>query len=234
MSTRSLFKDKKASCVIVAAGSGRRMKHKTPKLLIRISGIPIIIRSIKAFNIHPLIGEIILVVPSYEFDKFNRLIKRYKLSKVKRVVAGGRTRKDSVLRGLSGVSKDFKYVVIHDGARPFVDKDMISRLLRKVSVNQAAVLGVPVSDTIKRVDKDSYIKETISRDDLYRIQTPQVFFVSSLRDAYKKHPKFKATDSAALIEKSGKRVSVIDGSVRNIKITTPEDLVLAKRLAGRR
>lgn len=223
--------------IVVAAGKGKRLKSKTPKPLIKLGGKPIIIYSLRALSTHPSIKEIIVVANSLNIRQLTAAIKQHKINKVKAVVLGGLRRQDSVYNGLRVIPPQADLVLIHDGARPFIDAKILSSLIKAAKSCGAAIAGVPVKATIKKVIShkskviSKYIVEkTIDRQSLWEIQTPQVFRKGLILSAYEKFGNAKVTDDAMLVEKMGRMVNVVLGSSRNIKITTPEDLAIAKAI----
>lgn len=218
------------SAIVVAAGRSNRFKGKVSKVLAKIDSKPVIYYSLFALNRHPEIDEIIVVVSPSNIKAIAGIIRRYKINKAKKIVLGGRARKDSVLQGLKSIGQDTNHVLIHDGARPFINNDIISSLIVAAKISGAAVVGVPVKSTIKRVNPSLWVKETVNRDGLWEIQTPQVFSKSIILKAYRKLGGSKVTDDAMLVEKIGIKVKLALGSYSNIKITTPEDLIIAEAI----
>lgn len=224
---------KYVSAIVAAAGYGRRFRSKIPKLLVKIKGRPLLIYCLQALDKHPLIKEIILVVNTRSAKEISNKIKQYRLTKVKKIVLGGKRRQDSVYSGLRAVSKSAELVLIHDAARPFIDAKIVSRVIKEVKKSGAAIVGVPVKDTIKRLKVQGIgfrVQGSVSRKNLWQIQTPQVFKKKLLLEAYHKFGNTDVTDDALLVEKLGKKVTVVLGSYNNIKITTLEDLVIAEAL----
>ena len=217
------------TALIVAAGSGSRMKSDKNKQLIEIKGIPVIIRTLLTFENNAYIDNIITVVRSENIDVFKSLIEEYGIKKVSDVVPGGDSRRESVACGLELVG-DEDNVLIHDGARPLISDETISKIIEALEHNRAAACGVRVKDTIKVVDPDNVIVSTPDRDKLIAIQTPQAFRAADIKRLHAKarREKIKVTDDCALAEANGIKVKVITGDYRNIKITTPEDIRLAE------
>ncbi|MDD5730131.1 MAG: 2-C-methyl-D-erythritol 4-phosphate cytidylyltransferase [Candidatus Omnitrophica bacterium] len=215
--------------IVLAAGRGLRLKSRTPKPLVKINSRPLVIYSLAVLNKHPDIKDIILVVNDSSGSQILKHIKRYRIGKIRRVVKGGRRRQDSVFCGLSAVARKTGMVLIHDAARPFIDSKTVSSVIKEAKLRGAAIAGVPVKATIKRV-KGLRVIETPDRKDLWEIQTPQAFKKELLLRAYDKFGESDATDDAMLVERAGARVSVVPGSYDNIKITTPEDLAVAEAL----
>jgi 2-C-methyl-D-erythritol 4-phosphate cytidylyltransferase len=218
------------SAIVVAAGKSNRFKGKVSKVLAKIDSKPVIYYSLVALNRHPGLDEIIVVASLGNIKAIGGIVSRYKINKVKKIILGGKERKDSVLQGLKSLGQDINRVLIHDGARPFINNAIISSVIAAAKVSGAAVIGLPVKPTIKRINPDFWVKETVNRDGLWEIQTPQVFSKNIILQAYKKFGAAKVTDDAMLIEKIGIRVKLARGSASNIKITTLEDLIVAEAL----
>lgn len=219
----------KTVAIITAAGQGKRMG--SPKQFIKIGGRPMLWWTLSVFQKTKAIDEIILVVNAEEKNQ----TKGFKFSKIKKVVAGGRERQDSVNNGLKALPENTEIVVIHDGARPLVTAGMIEAAIHQAKKHGAAVVGVPVKDTIKLVNpKPGTVNRTLQRDRVWAAQTPQVFKRDLIMRAYQKYGKQKVTDDAMLVEKMGKPVKMLMGSYLNLKITTPDDLLLAEALLGKK
>lgn len=217
----------KTTAIIVAAGSGSRLKSETPKQFLIIAGKPIVVHSIERFAAAPSVDTIIAVVPSEYVTELGGL----DLPKPLRMVSGGATRAQSVANGLSAVEADCEIVAVHDGARPFVSVDEIEATVAKAKAMGAACLIVPVTDTIKTINGGE-ITGTLDRNKLRRAVTPQVFRVEVLRKAFEAGDVSEAvTDECYLVEKLGHPIAYVEGSPRNIKITHREDLALAERFA---
>ena len=220
----------KYTAIVLAAGSGKRMNSKVHKQYLIIQDRPVLYYSLKAFE-DSAVDEIVLVVGKGE-EKFCRkeIVDKYGISKVKAIVEGGKERYHSVFEGLKQTS-DADYVLIHDGARPFVNQDIIRRCMQEVQKYQACVVGMPVKDTIKIADEEGYAKQTPDRKNVWMIQTPQTFSYALIYEAYEEMLKTEdtaITDDAMVLELiKGKKSKLIEGSYRNIKITTPEDLLIA-------
>lgn len=220
----------KYTAIVLAAGSGKRMNSKVHKQYLIIQDRPVLYYSLKAFE-DSAVDEIVLVVGKGE-EKFCRkeIVDKYGISKVKAIVEGGKERYHSVFEGLKQTS-DADYVLIHDGARPFVNQDIIRRCMQEVQKYQACVVGMLVKDTIKIADEEGYAKQTPDRKNVWMIQTPQTFSYALIYEAYEEMLKTEdtaITDDAMVLERiKGKKSKLIEGSYRNIKITTPEDLLIA-------
>lgn len=220
----------KYAAIVLAAGSGKRMNSQVHKQYLIIQDRPVLYYSLKAFE-DSAVDEIVLVVGKGE-EEFCRkeIVDKYGISKVKAIVEGGKERYHSVFEGLKQTS-DADYVLIHDGARPFVNQDIIRRCKQEVQKYQACVVGMPVKDTIKIADEGGYAKQTPDRKNVWMIQTPQTFSYALIYEAYEEMLKTEdtaITDDAMVLERiKGKKSKLIEGSYRNIKITTPEDLLIA-------
>ncbi|MGW6666207.1 MULTISPECIES: 2-C-methyl-D-erythritol 4-phosphate cytidylyltransferase [Peribacillus] len=215
--------------VIPAAGQGKRMKAGKNKLFIELSGIPIIVYTLRVFEEDPDCRGIILSINPAEKDYFNQLIAAYGLKKVKKLVMGGKERQQSVYNGLQHAEEDI--ILVHDGARPFIDLGQISELTAAASLHGGAVIAVPVKDTIKKAANKEVV-ETVERSSLWAVQTPQAFRVSILKSAYEQAEAeaFLGTDDASLLERINEQVVIIEGNYDNIKITTQEDLYFAEAI----
>lgn len=208
------------SGIIVAAGKGSRMGASTNKVLLKLGGKEIIEYTIEAFEKCRDIDEIILVISKAEEKLFKDIKKRHNII----TTFGGETRTDSVLNGLEAAHGD--WAVIHDGARAMIEPELIKKVIDDARKFGAATLGVKAKDTIKIVDSNGIVKNTTDREYTYQTQTPQVFERSFIISAHKKNTS-AVTDDATLAELCGKQVKITEGSYENIKITTPEDLILA-------
>lgn len=220
--------------VIPAAGQGKRMNAGKNKQFIELEQVPIIIHTLKVFEEHSMCSGIILAINEQERGDFQKLQDDYQITKIKYMVSGGFERQFSVFNGLQAVENG-ELVLVHDGARPFISHKSIEDLLHKAKVTGAATLAVPVKDTIKRVENGLVI-ETVERSSLWSIQTPQAFHRSLVTDAHQqaKNENYLGTDDASLVERTGKPVSIVLGDYTNIKITTPEDLLIAKAILARK
>ncbi|MEK5025720.1 2-C-methyl-D-erythritol 4-phosphate cytidylyltransferase [Paenibacillus sp. FSL M7-1046] len=214
--------------VIVAAGRGTRMGTAESKQYLLLQGKPIIVHTLEVFQQHELISEIVLVTGQEDIERCREWVEAYKLDKVKAVVPGGSERQHSVHLGLKQL--DTNWVMVHDGVRPFVQESEIDACYERARAVGASALAVPVKDTIKQVDGNGKVLSTPDRRSLWAIQTPQTFRLSDLLAAYAAAERegFIGTDDSSLAERSGIPVSVVEGSYRNIKITTPEDLDFAE------
>jgi len=217
--------------ILTAAGQGKRMG--APKQFIEFEGITMLERTLLVFENTAVIDEIILVVNPDDIKR----AKKFNFAKLKQVIAGGQERQDSVSAGLAVLPSDCEIVVVHDGARPLVTSEIIEQAVQVAEESGAVVVGVPVKDTVKMsnvkcpMSKDGVtILKTLDRNCLWLAQTPQVFKKKIILEAFKKFGQEKVTDDAMMVEKLGVPVTMVMGSYANIKITTPEDLLIAKAL----
>ena len=230
---------KKSVAIILAAGSGSRMKADLPKQYMKLGDKPLIYYSLHAFETSS-IDEVILVVGQDEID-YNRthIIEKYNFTKIKKIVAGGPERYLSVYNGLKAIDSA-DYVLIHDGARPFVTPFLINNVLNQVQRYKACLVGVPSKDTIKLADEKQMISQTPNRDYVWVIQTPQAFSYALIMEAYDKvinklnesgKTNINITDDAMVVEYTTNHpIKLVEGSYSNIKITTPEDIVIGNAM----
>ncbi|MDO6851327.1 2-C-methyl-D-erythritol 4-phosphate cytidylyltransferase [Priestia megaterium] len=220
----------KYEIIVLAAGQGKRMKAGRNKQFLTIQNVPLIIHTLQKFEQDPWCSGIVLVVNEKEVEIFEELLTEYPIQKVQSLTVGGDERQYSVYNGLKSL-KQAQMVLIHDGARPFVQQNTIHELVEKAASDKAAVLAVPVKDTIKRVEQGTVI-ETVERSSLWAIQTPQAFLFDVVMDAHEKAKtnEYLGTDDASLVEKAGQKVSIVEGNYDNIKLTTPEDLLYAEAI----
>jgi len=221
----------KTQVIIAAAGAGTRLKAKSPKPLICFHRKPLLTYSLEVFEKCSLVDSVIVVAPKDCLNRFEKTIKDFQSKKKIYCVKGGKRRCDSVANGLKALDHDTQYVVVHDGARPFVTAEMLKRCILAAQKYQAAIVAVPIKPTVKRVDARLLrVKETLKRDELWEVQTPQAFERKVLVKAYARLNVQTPTDDAKLVEALGIRPKVVFGSYQNIKITTSEDLAFAKFL----
>ena len=223
----------KIYAVVVAAGKGERMATDTAKQFILLCGKPLILYSLEIFDSIEAIEGIVLVVAAENITYvYESLLAKHTFKKKVTVVAGGYNRQQSVLNGLNSIPYDAEFVAIHDGARPLITEDIVSKSIDEALYHGAVAVGVPVKDTIKMVDTQNFVSSTPMRDKLWIVQTPQIFRYETILAAHKKalEDGFIGTDDSILAERSGVRVKMMQGSYRNIKITTSEDLILAQEL----
>lgn len=217
----------KVGAIIVAAGKSERMGG-VEKIFATINGKPLISHVVETFQQSPIIDCIVIVLAKDKVGIGLDLAKKYHWSKVIAICAGGTRRQDSVSEGLKQFDK-VDWVMIHDGARPCITQDIIERGLEQAKDTGAAVPAMPVADTIKVVSTDSYVKGTPPRDKLWAVQTPQVFRFDIISEAHRK-AKDDVTDDASMVESLGYNVKVFRGSYTNIKVTIPEDLIIAEAI----
>lgn len=227
--------NKNIIAVVPAAGLGKRLGPGTNKPFQMLLGKPLIVWTMEILEGCPEIKEIVPVLKVEDMDAGTELFDRYNFSKIRRIVKGGAERQDSVYNGLRELDGKADIVFIHDGARPFVSRDIVRNSISAIKGFDGVVVGVPVKDTIKEAE-DGVIKKTLPRKPLWAVQTPQVFLYEPLMRAYNKamEDKFYSTDDSALVERLGGRIKIIMGSYENLKITTPEDMVIAECLLKQR
>lgn len=230
----------KITAIIPAAGLGKRFGKAGSKIFRMLLDKPVLIRTLLAFEAVPGITEVIPVLKDEDIKEGERLIKEYGLKKIRRISAGGRERQDSVYRGLKLINDKPAAVIVHDGARPMVDKTLIQNAIKGLKGVDGVIACVPPKDTIKEAEslkaKEIIVKKTLNRKDLWSVQTPQAFRYSVLKSSYEKAMRegFYSTDDSAIVERYGGRVKIITGSYTNIKITTPEDIYIAEAILGQR
>ena len=218
--------------IVPAAGIGARMHADRAKQMLELGGVPVLVHTLDRFQQCEAIDQVILVLQPDLTSEVLGLISRHKLKKVARVVAGGAERQDSVYRGLQVVKgDDAGIIVVHDAVRPFVKPEEISSVVERAASTGAALMALAATDTIKQV-KSGRVQRTLDRRRIYYAQTPQAFQFSIIREAFEKAyaDGFMGTDESQLVERLGQRVSVVEGSPLNIKITRPFDLRLAEAI----
>ena len=218
--------------IIVAAGSGSRMNTNINKQFIKLNDKEIIAHTIEKFYNNKNINDIVIVIKEDEAKFFKKeILDKYRFRNIK-IAYGGKERQDSVYSGIKLLDKNCKYVLIHDGARPFVDEDIINRSLDEVKVFKSIVVGVPVKDTIKVVNNNNNVVDTPNRSTLWSVQTPQTFDYNIIKRAYEDafDNNFYGTDDAMLVERIGYTIKMIYGSYNNIKVTTPEDIIIGTQI----
>ena len=209
------------------------MGSHTPKQFLTLGGLPVLVHTLRVLEAADSVGEIILVVPEADREFcLQEIVTRHRLSKVNKIVAGGERRQDSVRHGLSAIDGDPDLVLVHDAVRPFLTREMITGVLEQAAKHGAAVVAIPMRDTVKQVGADRLIECTVDRRSLWLAQTPQAFRLALLREAHRKAEQegFHATDDAQLVERLGHRVALVEGSAENIKITRPEDLAIGEAI----
>lgn len=224
----------KVVAIVVAAGFGERMGSKIPKQFLEIRGKPIVGYTLEKFDLCSEVDEVILVVQAEHVQDAREMLNECSIQKVCRVVAGGPERQDSVQNGLKNLPEGVEIVIVHDAVRPFVSVKKIGEVVEAARDGGAAVLAVHVKDTTKR-GKHRWVEETLDRDDLWHVQTPQCFRADWIVEGYERAGQdgYSTTDDAALVERLGYDVKIVEGEDRNIKITSPVDLLLAEIFVSR-
>ncbi|HTZ40859.1 MAG TPA: 2-C-methyl-D-erythritol 4-phosphate cytidylyltransferase [Syntrophales bacterium] len=219
--------------IVPAAGSGNRMGGELSKQYLTLGGIPILVRTLKVLEECPLVSALLVVVPPTDIAIMrDSVLAPWKLKKVAGVIPGGKERQDSVRAGVEALDPDADIVIIHDAVRPFITIDLISHCIRAAGQEGAVTVGVPVKDTMKEVSPDGRVLRTCDRSLLWLTQTPQAFRRDIIESAHRAAVRdgFRGTDDTSLVERMGIPVRMIQGDYNNIKITTPEDLVIAEAL----
>ena len=226
---RTNTKTPHCSAVILAAGSSTRMG--TDKSVLTLDGIPVIIRAVQAFEKHDLVDEIIVVTKEESVPMIADLCAQYALKKVRRVMAGGATRAESSLIGVTAVDKKAEYIAIHDGARPLITQKVITDALYAARDYHAAVPVIPSTDTLRMVE-NGFIGGDVDRDSVIRIQTPQIFDADLIKGAltYAVDKNVTVTDDSSAVRLTGFKIKTVEGDVNNIKLTTPEDIPVAEAI----
>ncbi|SDZ62314.1 2-C-methyl-D-erythritol 4-phosphate cytidylyltransferase [Evansella caseinilytica] len=224
----------KYTVVIPAAGQGKRMNAGMNKQFICMDHIPLLIHTLRVFEEDLLCRSIVLVVNPDERNAVAELLQDYNIRKVGKLVRGGKERQQSVYEGLKAMEEG-GIVLVHDGARPFIDHSIIHKLVRTAGTKGAATVATRVKDTIKQVEAGQ-VKATVDRSCLWAVQTPQAFRHTELLEAHRKAEieGFEATDDASIIEFVGAPVYIVEGDYENIKITTPEDIVFGEAIISNR
>lgn len=227
----------KQTAIVLAGGRGRRMSADIAKQYLPIGGVPMLIHALNCFGKAACIDEIILVLPESEIEYVkSEILSGYVFPKLKHIVAGGTERFNSVLNALEKTEDGV--VFIHDGARPFITEEILMDLFESVKETGACATGVRVVDTIKQTDDNDLIEKTVDRSSLWQIQTPQVFEVSLIKEAYEKFLEAGSpyvTDDTMVVEMFGNaKVKMVEGSYENIKVTTPTDMIIAEEIFRKR
>jgi 2-C-methyl-D-erythritol 4-phosphate cytidylyltransferase len=219
----------KVGAIIAAAGTGRRMKTDRPKQLLALNGTPIIVHTIRKFDACSAVDYIIVTATKESVEEVKRLVKSEGFRKSVTVIEGGERRQDSVAMGLKQLQPETDIVAVHDGVRPFVAITDIENAIHQAERSGAAILGVPIVDTVKQAEKE-FVQSTLTREHLVLAQTPQVVRTALLKQAFETAAKdeYYGTDESSLVERLGHPVAIVRGSERNIKITRPSDLTLAR------
>ncbi len=228
----------KATAIILAAGIGKRMKSNCPKQYLALGGMPILTRTLTAFDDHPDVSAIVLVAADKDMSFISSSVLAGKAWKTDIVLTeGGLRRQDSVLEGLKAaraLTDDDDIVLVHDGVRPFVARELITACIAGAAEAGACIPAVPASDTLKQVDGRDMVTATVSRETIRLVQTPQAFLFKLLREGFEQvvTQNLSVTDDAGVIEAMGLPVKIVPGNPMNMKITTPQDLTIAEALLG--
>ncbi|ODA42224.1 2-C-methyl-D-erythritol 4-phosphate cytidylyltransferase [Desulfosporosinus sp. BG] len=222
--------------VIPAAGQGKRMGVGYNKQFLPLMGQPILAHTVGLFQDSCHVSEIVIVGAESDVAVIEELVHRYRFNKVVAICKGGAQRQDSVYAGVQALSPTIQRVVVHDGARPLLALQVFHQFLRETDNFSAAIMGIELKDTIKRVDTSGKVLETLPRERLRAVQTPQIFDRGILEEAHRQAAAvdYYGTDDASLLEWMGYSVQLVPGSLENIKVTTPEDLWLAERILAMR
>lgn len=221
----------KTYVIIPAAGAGVRLNSNAPKALVKLKGKEILLYSLEIFEASPLIDGIVIAAPGDRLADFETVVKSGGFKKTIKIIAGGKTRSESVYKALETIDPNIDFVMVHDAARPLISLNVVENALRECYGSKAIVVAVPVKSTVKRTDymtKD--INATLDRSTLWEAQTPQIFSYELLNQAHRQGVGLEATDDSFLVERFGAKVRIFEGEYRNIKITTPEDLKIAETL----
>ena len=224
------------AAIIVAAGSSVRMGGDTPKQFLPLNGMPVVVWTLRAYEASDYIDEIVVVVRPGDREKYLEYKEQFGISKLTKIVDGGQTRQESVLRGVESVGESVSYVAIADGARPLTTPDMIRKVCLAAYRFGGATAAYPAFDTIKVADQHGFIVDTVERSTVWHATTPQVFALNVYRAAayFSKDEGFEATDDNSLVEHIGHQVKLVDCGRDNIKITTPDDIYICETLIRRR
>ncbi|MGI6092612.1 MAG: 2-C-methyl-D-erythritol 4-phosphate cytidylyltransferase [Veillonellaceae bacterium] len=222
----------KVTAIIAAAGRGKRMGRGINKVFIPLSHCPVLVHTVKKFSQCEEIDKLVIVTGPDEAAEVKELLANADIIKPWKVVAGGSERQYSIANALAVVDNDCEITLVHDGARPLIELETIRNVIAAAWQYRAAGVAVPVKDTIKTVDTEGFITATPPRHTLWAIQTPQAFATELLQQAYTNAARdgYLGTDDASLVERLGVKVKIVQGSYNNIKITTPEDLIIAEAL----
>ncbi len=215
--------------IVPAAGLGKRFGKGTNKPLVSLCGKPLLLWALETLQDIPEIAEIIPVVKEQDIKLCKEIFEEYPVAKIRRMALGGRERQDSIFNGLKLIDDRASVVLVHDGVRPLIEPRVIKNALKQMHDCDGVVIGVPMKDTVKEV-REGIVMKTPERDLLWAVQTPQIFHFQALYDAYEKAmaDSFYTTDDSALVERNGGMIKMVRGSYTNIKVTTPEDLLIAE------
>jgi len=222
--------------IVPAAGSGNRMGRELSKQYLALGGMPLLVHTLNVFERCPLVDALLVVVPPSDVEAVRtEMLPRWSLKKLAGVIPGGKERQDSVRAGIEALDRETELVVIHDAVRPFITVELIENCIRAAAEEGAATVGVPVKDTVKEVGADGRVMRTCDRNLLWLTQTPQAFRRDIIENAHRAAVRdgYRGTDDTSLVERLGIAVRMIRGDYGNIKITTPEDLVIAEALLAR-
>ncbi len=219
----------RCSAIIVAAGKGERMRSDVKKQFLPILGRPVLSHTIEAIGKSNLVKEILLVVSEEDIILAKDIAASSDCDKVTQIIAGGKSRAESVAKGISEISPDCDIVLIHDGVRPCVGVSLIESCIKNACEYGASALGVKEKNTVKRVNQDGFIEETLNREEIVEMQTPQCFRYEIIKQAYENFDA-SATDDCALVEGLGVKIHITEGSYANLKLTTREDLLMLSAL----
>ena len=217
--------------IVLAGGVGKRMGSSTSKQFLLLDNRPILVHTLQIFQECRPVDGIYLVVNHKDLPTVQEeILENYHFSKIIKLVIGGRLRQDSVRNGLEAIDESCDVVIVHDAARPFVSPAFVEKSIFLMEMFDAIIPAIPVRDTIKVISKEGFVQKTLERDGLWHIQTPQTFKYELIMKAYREGmgKKLYGYDDSTFIEHLGKKVKVVEGSPYNMKITTPEDLIIAK------
>jgi len=218
------------AAVLVAGGQGTRFGGTVRKQYLRLHGRPLLWWSLRAFQKSPSVGTIVVAVPKDDVERIARDSRRWRFSKLSRVVAGGATRQDSVRRGIEAVEAPFLWIAVHDAVRPLIDVMTIESVIAGAQETGAAIAAAPSRDTVKIADRNGYIADTPLRERVWLAQTPQVIRRDLLARAHRRARTFIGTDDAQLVERLGVRVRLVASALENLKVTLPSDLEIAEHI----
>lgn len=213
--------------IIVAGGSGSRMKSEIPKQFLKVNGLPVLTHTIKAFRNYSQNLNIIVVLPKDQFFAWHELCELHAFKEEYSLISGGETRFHSVRNGLESITDSSGLVAVHDGVRPIISKELIQNCFANAAESGTAIVSIPLKDSIRNIGKNGK-NQTVNRDDFRLVQTPQTFRLDWMRNAFSNDYQAAFTDCASVLEYAGYPIHLIEGSYENIKITTPEDLLLAE------
>lgn len=225
--------DEWVAAVVPAGGRGTRIGDETPKQFLQLGEVPLLVHALRVLESNKTICEIVVVVPHDAVTYCQKeLLPQFTFSKISKVISGGTRRQDSVWNGLQAVDGRTEIVLVHDAVRPFVTDTMVEKVVDGAKAHGAAIVAIPLHDTIKRAAPDGMIETTLDRQQLWLAQTPQAFGIELLREAHQlsQQADVEATDDACLVERIGHRVSIVNGSTDNIKVTRPEDLIMGEAI----